>query len=144
MGYSYQGDEKKAAKGLGRHVNVSYKQSSQVCRAIRGMKVERALNYLDNVQEQKEFVEYKRHNKKIPHRKGGTPGRFPKKASKEIKAVIVNARANAEFKGMDTTKLKVEHAAAYKSMVIGRVKPVGRARPSNIELTDIEVVVKEV
>lgn len=143
MGYVYQGDMGKAAKALGNEVNVSPKNANEVCAAIRGMKVDAAVKYLEGVVKKEKYVPYKRFNKKVPHRRGGQPGRYPEKAAKEVKLVLENAKNNAEYKGLDSEKLRVRYANAYKAITLQRTKPKGRARPHNMELTNIEVVVGE-
>jgi large subunit ribosomal protein L22 len=144
MSYSYQGTEKKTAKGFGKELNISPKHANEVCYAVRGMAVGKALSYLDRVVEKQDFVPFRRYKKKIAHRSGGTPGRYPEKAARAVGEVIKNARSNAEYKGMNPEKLQITHATAYKAIKLDRMKPKGRARPHNIKLTNIEVVVKEV
>jgi large subunit ribosomal protein L22 len=143
MGYTYQGDTEKTARALGSEVNVSPKNANEVCKTIKGMKVNVALGYLDRVVKKESHVPYTRFNKKVPHRRGGQPGRYPEKAAREVKKVLENAKNNAEYKGLDNEKLKIRHANAYKAMTLQRTKPKGRARPHNIELTNIEIVVSE-
>ncbi len=141
MGYSVQLEG--GVKARGTRLNVSPKQAMEVCNAVRGMKVSRAEKFLENVIEGKEYVEYKRFNKKIPHRTGGKPGRFPKKASGMVLNIIKNAVNNAEQKGMDAEKLKIVHSAAHKGPVYQRRASKGRMKTSNIETVHIEIVVKE-
>ena len=102
------------------------------------------LSYLGKVQEGAAFVPFRRYCHKVGHRKGGQPGRYPAKAAKVVAQVLANAKANADHRGLDTEKLKVEHASAYKSLVLERGKPKGRWKAHNIELTDIEIVVREI
>ena len=153
MKYSYQGKngekkvEKKIARAFGKEVNISWKHANEICYAIRGMMLNKALVYLEKVQRKEEFVPLRRHKKQVPHRKGKgritKAGRWPVKAAKEVAGVVQNASANAEYKGLDTDKLKVEHATAYKSVELERRKPKGSAITHNIELTNIEIVVRE-
>lgn len=153
MKYSYrdaknekEGD-KKIAKAFGKELNISWKHANEICYAVRGMMLNKALVYLERVQRKEDFVTLRRHKKQVPHRKGkgriSKTGRWPVKAAKAVAAVIQNASANAEYKGLDTDKLKVTHATAYKSIELERRKPKGSAITHNIELTNIEIVVRE-
>jgi large subunit ribosomal protein L22 len=139
--------DKKIAKAFGKEFNISWKHSNEICYAIRGMMLNKAIAYLEKVQKMEEFVPLRRHKKQVPHRKGkgrvSKTGRWPVKAAKAIVGVLNNASANAEYKGLDTDKLKIEHATAYKSVELERRKPKGSAIPHNIELTNVEIVVRE-
>jgi len=143
MPYSYQKSEKKTAKAYGKRINVSWKQCNEICHFIKGKKADKAIKYLEKVVTKEEFIPYRRYTKGVGHRKEGKIGRYPVKASKIIIKLIKNAKANAEFKNLDTTKLRIDHATAYKAMTLERIKPKGRAKTHNIELTNIEIVLKE-
>ena len=154
MKYSYdgtkgeKGQDKKITKAFGKELNMSWKHTNEICYAIRGMMVNKALAYLERVQKKEDFVPLRRHKKQVPHRKGKgritKTGRWPVKAAKEVAGVLQNASANAEYKGLDAEKLKIEHATAYKSIVLDRRKPKGSAITHNIVLTNVEIVVREV
>lgn len=49
-------DDKKTAKALGRSLKISPKHAVEICNRIRGMKVENAKNYLEDVIEMKKAV----------------------------------------------------------------------------------------
>jgi large subunit ribosomal protein L22 len=147
--YAYNGeDESKTARAMGRTLKISPKHSVEICRAIRGMDVERAKNYLTGVIDKKQGVPFKKHNKKVGHRKGlkGWPsGRYPTKAAKEILGILKNAEANAEYKGMDNENLKIIHISSHKGFVIKGVIPraFGRVTPFNTPTTHIQIVLGE-
>ncbi len=143
MPYSYQKSEKKTAKAYGKEINVSWKQCNEVCNFIKGKNVNKAIKYLEKVTKKEEFIPYRRYVKGVGHRTGGQIGRYPVKASKIIIKLLENAKANAEFKNLEADKMKIEHASAYKAMTLDRIKPKGRAKTHNIELTNIEIVLKE-
>ena len=106
INYAFTDDDKtKTAKALGRSLKISPKHAVEICNKIRGMKVENAKNYLEDVIEMKKAVPFKKHNKKVGHRRGldGWPtGRYPVKAATQILEVLRSAEANAEYKGIDT------------------------------------------
>jgi large subunit ribosomal protein L22 len=146
MPYSYELDEdeeKKTAKAYGKEINMSPKKANEVCYAVRGMKVDKALAYLEQVVKKKAFVPFRRYNKKVGHRAGGVPGRYPVKAAKKIIELIKNAKANAVHKGLNDEKLKIEHITAYKSTTWQRGKPKGKMKTHNIDLTNVEVILRE-
>ncbi|MBM4240131.1 MAG: 50S ribosomal protein L22 [Euryarchaeota archaeon] len=147
--YAYTDDYNgKTAKAIGRSLKISPKHAVEICREIRGMKLENAKEYLDKVTQMEEPVAFKRHNKKVAHRKGlkGWPsGRYPIKAVRQILNVLKNAEANAEYKGLDTENLKIIHISSHKGYVIRGWTPraFGRASPFNTPTTHIQIVIGE-
>ena len=145
FGYSAKVSEP-CAKAFGKEMRISPKHAMEVCRAIRGMRLNAAKEYLEAVRVKKKAVPFMRHRKKLAHRKGAKgSGQYPVKAAREILAVLKNAEANATYKGLDTEKLRVVHASAYKGITIPGVLPraFGRATPFNKPLTNVEIVLKE-
>jgi large subunit ribosomal protein L22 len=149
-GYSVIGlDPDTTVKASGRQLRVSPKSAREVCAAIRGMKLDQAREYLTLVVQKKKAVPFKKHNKKLPHRKGlqkTAAGRYPIKAASKILEVIESAESNAMFKGLDTENMKVIHAAAYPGMKIKRYIPraMGRTTPRFETLCHIEIVLEQV
>ncbi|HEX3013806.1 MAG TPA: 50S ribosomal protein L22 [Methanobacterium sp.] len=149
INYAFTDDDKaKTAKALGRSLKISPKHAVEICNKIRGMKVEKAEAYLEDVIEMKTAVPFKRHNKKVGHRRGigGWPtGRYPVKAAKQILDVIKNAEANAEYKGLDTENLKIMHISSHRGYIIRGWTPraFGRASPFNTPTTHVQVVLGE-
>lgn len=138
-----EAQERNAAKAYAKDVNVSYKHCNELCYAIRGMKVTRARKFLNDVLEEKTFLPMRRHMKRIGHRSGGTPGQYPKKATRIMIKLLDSAVANGEFKGLEEEKLSVRHATAYKGTIVPRIKPKGRWKTHNIELTNIELILRQ-
>jgi len=136
-------NEEKMAKAVGKDVNVSPKSCNEVCYNIKGKMVGKVIAWLDRVIEMKDFVPYRRYVTGVGHRRGGGSGRFPVKAAKMVKKVVKNAISNAEFKGLETKKLKITRASAYKTLTLHRIRPKGKARPHCIDLTTIEIGVTE-
>lgn len=146
--YNKEGNEAKTARAMAKSLKISPKHCVEICRTIRGMDVEKAKTYLENVIDMKQSVPFKRHNKKVGHRKGqkGWPsGRYPVKAAGEILKVLINAEANAEYKGMDTEKLFIEHISSHRGVIIRGVIPraFGRVTPFNTPTTHVQIVLKE-
>ena len=59
--------------------------------------------------------------------------------------LLKEAESNAEYKGLNTSKLRIVHASAYRGRVIPGFMPraFGRASPFNKELTNVEIIVEE-
>ncbi|MCK5628128.1 50S ribosomal protein L22 [Candidatus Bathyarchaeota archaeon] len=142
-------DPEKTAKASGREVRVSHKAAREVCKAIKGMMLDQAKQYLKDVIDKKKAVPFRRYKKKVGHRrgleKGFFAGRYPVKTSQKVLIVIENAEANAENKDLDAERLRIIHAAAYPGMKIKRYTPRahGRASPKFQTLTHIEIVLGE-
>jgi len=138
----------KTAKASGRELKVSHKAAREVCRAIKGMMLNDAKEYLRDVQSKKKAIPYKRYNKKLPHRHGLTrafSGRYPVKACEQILSVLESAQSNGENKGLDVDRLRIIHAAAYQGIKLKRYKPraQGRASPKFDTTTHVEIVLDE-
>lgn len=147
--YAYQDEyEGKTAKAAGRALKISPKHAVEICSAIRGMYLEEAQGYLEEVIEMTRPVPFKRHNKKVGHKRGleGWPtGRYPVKASTQILEVLKNAEANAEYKGLDTENLKIVHISSHRGYVIKgwTARAFGRASPFNTPTTHVQIVLGE-
>ncbi|RLI07254.1 50S ribosomal protein L22 [Candidatus Bathyarchaeota archaeon] len=148
--YSVQGlDPDRTAIASGRDLRISPKAAREICRYLRGMKLEKAKEALQEVIDLKRPVPYFRHDKKVPHRggvEGFDAGRYPVKAAGEILKLLEAVEANAEFKGLYTDRLKIVHIAAHRARVIRKYIPraFGRSSPYFDHLTHVEVAVEEV
>jgi large subunit ribosomal protein L22 len=139
----------KTAKVSGRDLRVSLKHAKEVCRAIKGMKLEEAKNLLQQVINKKTAIPFRRYKKKAGHRRGlqkAYAGRYPIKAAKNILRVLEGAEANAEFKGLDAERLRIIHAAAAPSMKIRDYIPraFGRSSPNFDTFTHVELVLEQI
>jgi len=146
VNYAYKPeDETKAAKAMGYEMPISFKHAVEICRAIRGKKIEEARKLLEEVVEMRRPLPFKRHKKKVAHKRGlekWYAGRYPQKAAKYVLKVLRNLEANAEYKGLDVGNLIIVHAQAQKGRVIQRYMPraFGRATPRFQQLTTVELV----
>jgi large subunit ribosomal protein L22 len=142
-------DPDRTATASGRNMRCSPKQCREVCNKIRGMMLDKAIELLESVVEEKTWIPYRRHNKKRGHhpgmRKWGAGG-HPVRASQNILKILKNAEANADDKGLDVDRLKVLHAAThhgrkYKAYV---ERAFGRSSPYFETTSHVEVVLEEV
>ncbi len=137
------------AKAMCYEVHISPKHAVEICREIKGMRVSRAKEYMEDVIALKKAVPFKRYKRDVGHKKGlhkWDAGRYPKKAASEILLLIANAEKNAEYKGLDTKRTRIWHIATKKGRVIQGIMPraMGRATPKNIETVTIEIILEEV
>jgi len=125
-------------------VNASFKDLTEVCGRIRNKPTEWAVDFLEKASRGEIPVMYKRHNKRLGHRKelGGRKGRYPKKAAKIVLGVLKSAIANAIQKSM-STDLIVAHTSANKKNTYGRMAPKGGQMRSDLETARVEVVLVE-
>ncbi|HOI70861.1 MAG TPA: 50S ribosomal protein L22 [Methanobacterium sp.] len=147
--YAYNEDTGKVAKASGRSLKISPKHSREICNALRGMELEEAKDYLEDVIDKKQAVPFRRHNKKVGHKRGleGWPtGRYPVKAASQILDVLINAEANAEYQGLETDNLEIVHISSHRGYVIRGWTPraFGRASPFNTPTTHIQIVLGEI
>ena len=150
-GYSIAAEEldpEKTVKASGREVRVSPKHAREVCKTIKGMTLTQAKQYLRDVMDKKRAVPFRRFKKKLGHRHGlekAYAGKYPVKAAKHILRIVEGAEANAEYKGLDTERLRIIHASAYQGMKIKRymMRAQGRSTQKFETLSHIEIVLEE-
>jgi len=118
---------------------ISTKHSIEISRYLRYKTTAFAKNFLENVIALKKAVPFRRFNRDMGHKAGMAAGRFPQKAAKEFLRLIKSVEANAQFKGLNTSNLKIIRILANKASV-----PVtgGRHRRGT-KRASIEIEVKE-
>jgi len=105
-------DKEKMARAHG-IFPVSTKQSIEISLRIKGKKLEKAKNLLQDVLDEKRPIKYTRSN--APHKRGIGPGKYPLKAVGYFAKLLDLAEANAHFQGLSTDDLTV------KTIVVNRV-----------------------
>ena len=145
-GYTAVADPDTSAKAIGKEMPISPKFTREICGLIRGMKVNTAIKTLEGVIALETPVPLKRYNKRVSHKQGVGPGRYPKKAATAVLGVIKSAVANAEYKGLNTDDMVIATISASR----GRVTPGhmarahGRATEWNQDTVNLEVIIEEV
>ena len=145
-GYTAEADPDTSAKAIGKEMPISPKFTREICGMVRGMKVNKAIDTLEGVIALETPVPLKRYNKRVSHKQGVGPGRYPKKAAAAVLGVIKSAVANAEYKGLNTDDMVVRTITASR----GRVTPGhmarahGRATEWNQDTVNLEVIIEEV
>ena len=131
-----------------REKGISHKHAREIAVAIKGLSIEKARDYLQNIVNLKRAVPFRRYKEQVGHKSdpGVMSGRYPQKSATEFLKALDNLESNAEYKGMDLDRLKIVNATVHKGVMIKRFTPraMGRATPKNNVLTHIELVAQEV
>jgi len=133
-------NKEKTAKVLGVGLAISLKQSVEICSAIRNKPLEKAKQLLTDVTTGKTPIAYTRFNKDVGHKTGMGPGRYPVKAAGEFLKLLQSAESNAQFKGLNTAHLIVQHALAQNA---SRPFHAGRKRRRRMKRAHIQIVIAE-
>jgi large subunit ribosomal protein L22 len=146
--YSVEFDSEKTARSQGHELHVSPRHCVEICRELRGKSLAEAKSHLEGITRMKKAVPFKRHNSGVGHRaglSGWDAGRFPQKAAKDILTILKSAEANAEYKGLDTDRMRIVHTVARTGRIIeGRMpRAMGRATAKNTATVTVEIVLKE-
>ncbi len=145
MPYSIKVEGDKYAKSFGRDLPISLKDAVNLCRALKGMRLEDAKDYLEDIINKKRAVPYFRYLDSISHRRGIGPGKYPVKEAKYFLKILENAEANAEDKDLDTDNLYIMHIAAHKGRIFKSYMPRAYGRSTEIrrDRVHLEVILKE-
>ena len=139
--YSYTSQAKEnEAKAVGVSIPVSYKQSYEVAKFIRGKNVQLAKKMLQDVVDMKRPVPMTRFNRDTGHKHGMAAGRFTINTCTFILKLLKSAESNAQFKGLSTANLIVRHIAAQKGPTSFRY---GRHRRRQAKRAHVEIIVAE-
>ncbi len=146
--YAYQYyDPKTDVRASMRENTISHKHAREIGRAISGLSLERAQDYLNEVVNKTRAVPFRRYKKQVGHRSdpGVMAGRYPVKAAGEILRLLANLESNAEFKGMDIDRIVLQNVTVHKGGLTKRFMPraMGRTTPRNDARTHVEVVGRE-
>jgi large subunit ribosomal protein L22 len=147
--YAFQNfDSTRHVRSSLREKEISHKHSREIAVAIKGLSIEKARDYLQDVINKKRAVPFRRYKEQVGHKSdpGVMSGRYPGKSAAEFLKALDNLESNAEYKGMDLDRLKLVNVTVHKGVVIKRFIPraMGRATPKNNVLTHIELVGQEV
>merc|ERR1711893_578476 len=140
----------KSAKARGSHLRVHFKNTRETAHAIKHMHMRRAVKYLKNVTEKAECVPFRRFNGGVgrcaqaKHHKA-TQGRWPAKSAEFLLQLLKNAESNAEYKGLDTDHLVIEHIQVNRAPQMRRrtYRAHGRINPYMSSPCHIEVILAE-
>ena len=146
--YAFQNyDSTRHVRASMREKKISHKHAREIASAIKGLTVEKARDYLQDVIKHKRSIPFRRFKNQVGHRTdpGVMAGRYPEKAVTEVLKLLDNLESNAEYKGLDMDRLKIINETAQKGVIIQRIIPraQGRATPKNNVMTHFEIVAQE-
>jgi large subunit ribosomal protein L22 len=143
-------DEKKAAKAIAKNQPVSLKYATEMCREIKGKKLNNVQKRVKRILEKEEFLPLRKYNKKVAHRKGNAvsgvkSGRFPEKVCNVFLSLLDSVKANADFKGLDSENLLISHCFASRGFARRSVQSKGHisGKRRRRKSAHIEVIVME-
>jgi large subunit ribosomal protein L22 len=147
--YAFQNyDRTRHVRASLREKTISHKHAREIAVKIKGMSIETARDYLQDVIRLKRAVPFRRYNNEVGHKSdtGVMAGRYPQKAATEFVKLIDNLESNAEYRGMDLDRLKIINATVHKGRKLERFTPraMGRASPKVDILTHVELVAQEI
>ena len=141
-------DTTKHVRAAIREKSISHKHAREIAVSMKGLSIEKARDYLLDVQTLKRSIPFKRYKNQVGHKSdpGTMAGRYPVKAATEILKLLDNLESNAEYKGMDLDRLKIINATVHKGRLIKRFIPraMGRSSAKNDALVHVEFVAQEV
>lgn len=151
-GYSLRSlnlDPERTAIASLRDVDMSMKKAVEVCSSIKGLTLEEARRLLRDVIALRRPIPYRRYFKKGSHKRqlqGWHSGGYPVRVCRYLLKLLDSVEANAEHKGLDTSRLVIVHAAVQKGRRIPRYMPraFGRATRWGRQLVHVEIAVREV
>ncbi|MGC8644748.1 MAG: 50S ribosomal protein L22 [Thermoplasmata archaeon] len=145
MKYVLEVEKKKSARATSVNAPISPRDALEIVRTIKGMKLDRAKEYLENVISKKSAVPYRKYMDSVSHRRGVGPGRYPEKAAKYVLDTIKSAESNAEFKQLDSEKLVVRNAVAQPAPPIKyyTFKAYGSSGKFYRERVHIQIILEE-
>jgi len=144
--YTTVSDPDISAKAVAKDQHISPKFAREVAGMVRGMMVEKAVETLEEIIAMERPVPLKRYKKRVSHKKGVGPGRYPVKVSEAVLAVIKSAMSNAEYKGLDASNMAITTITIARGQTVPGHMPraQGRATQWDQETANIEVIIQEV
>jgi large subunit ribosomal protein L17e len=139
-----------AAKSRVDDLRCHFKNTYETARALKGLKLKRAVKYLEDVLEHKDCIPYRRftgHVGRTTQAKlhGVTQGRFPEKSVRYVIQLLKNLQSNAEAKGLDVERCYISHFVVQRA-VQGRRRTYrahGRIGPYKSSNCHIEFITTE-
>nr|A2I3Y6.1 RecName: Full=Large ribosomal subunit protein uL22; AltName: Full=60S ribosomal protein L17 [Maconellicoccus hirsutus]ABM55555.1 putative 60S ribosomal protein L17 [Maconellicoccus hirsutus] len=140
----------KSCRARGSNLRVHFKNTRETAKTIKRMPLRRAIQFLKNVQDKQECVPFRRFNGGVGRcaqakQWGTTQGRWPIKSAQFLLELLRNAESNAEFKGLDSDRLFIEHIQVNRAPCLRRrtYRAHGRINPYMSSPCHIEVILTE-
>ena len=132
--------EEHQAKAVGKNMRVSYKETTEIGRFIKGDTVEKAENKLERVIEKDLPVPMTKFNSDAGHKSGTGPGKYPVKAAKEMLEKLRSAISNAENEGLNVNQLEVQKVVSNQGP---KMRTPKRHRGREKKTSHVTIVVGE-
>ncbi|KAI9201940.1 ribosomal protein L22/L17 [Polychytrium aggregatum] len=136
----------KSAKAQGSYLRVHFKNTRETAMALKGLKLRKAVDYLNDVINHKQAIPFRRFNGGVGRTAqakpfGVTQARWPVKSAEFMLGLLKNAESNAEVKGLNLEELVVKHVQVNQApkqrrrtyRAHGRINPY-MSSPCHIEL----------
>ncbi len=137
----------KDAYAKANNCSISMKYSVELAREIKNKPYNKIVKYLENIIDLKTHLPLRRYNRDVAHRKGPAlsgvkSGRYPVKTAKYFLKVLESAKANADYKGLESTKKDLIIKGAVVSQGVKRYsfQTQGRRRLRRKQTVNIEIV----
>ena len=96
---------------------ISTKQSVEISYYLRYEDLAWSKSFLEDVIAMRKPVPYRRATMDLGHKPGMAGGRFPQKAAGFFLQLLKSVEANAQFKGLNTSSLKISKLIANKASI---------------------------
>ena len=123
--YALELNPKKSSRAYGRSLSISTKSSVIICRVISGMNLIKGKSLLDDLLTGKRNLE----------------GKFYTNTTKDILILLKSAESNAEFKGLDTTRMII-YASAHQGFTFYRPRRTKMKRMQK-KVTNVQIVLHQ-
>ncbi|MBW3003313.1 50S ribosomal protein L22 [Candidatus Woesearchaeota archaeon] len=133
-------DAEHMARCVGKDLPISTKHCVEICNFIRHKNLQKAKELLERISKKDMPLKFRRHNKKVGHKPGIGPGRYPVKACVEINKLLDSVENNAVFKGLDSGSLVIKHISSQRA---SRPMKYSRRIRGESKRTHVEIVVEE-
>ena len=143
MAYNYSTNienEENIAKAAGLDMEISTKQTIEVCNAIKKKKVDDARKILESAIDGSKPIKFRRFTGGAGHRKGIGSGKFPVKCCTGILRLLNQAAANASFKGLNPSNMIIKALVPQKA---GNRMHYGRQSRRKMKRTHLEIILEE-
>ncbi|KAM0678300.1 60S ribosomal protein L17 [Binucleata daphniae] len=149
--YSYHAnDASQSVRASVKDARVSFKNTRETSRVLRGKKIQEAINYLQNVINHKQCVPMRRYARGCGRTKQAkefktTRGRWPEKSCNLFIYLLNNMIANADLKKLDISNLVLTHVQVNKApKIYGRLhRAHGRVNSYNSSPCHVELVAEK-
>lgn len=127
------------ASATAKDLFISTKHCIELCRCLRYKTTTEAKKILEGVITIKKPIPFRRFRKDLGHKPGMAGGRFPEKAARQFLKLVNSVEANAQFKGLNTSNLKIIKILANRASL----PFTGRRQRTSTKRSHLEIEVKE-